>query len=166
MFDVEVVTAGSFVVSILPLVFVYRIGVDGSVTTHASSLKASDLLWISREYRFPQSFRLVVPQPEDRACWPPVGFVGIYEDSPKGGLRVPYPTIYTELQHFLGISIAQLYPNAIRQITGLTVISSRRDFPLTLGLLNRFFKFMSNGDRFYLVPQFSFRVETNSKVLN
>lgn len=116
LFTLVVVNVGSPSSSFVPVNFVDRVGVDGKVLTYSSCFKAPDLLQIDREYGFPRSSLLVVLGPADRACWPPSGFVTIYEDSLKGGLRVPYPTIYTELQHQLGISIAQITPNAIRQI--------------------------------------------------
>lgn len=111
----------------------------GKVETYVSSLKSKDLSQISRAYNFPPSAILAVPRKEDRACWPPLGFVTVYEDSLRGGLHVPYPTIYSEVQYHLGIPVAQLSPNVIHQITALGVLSHRHKFPVALGLVSHFF---------------------------
>ena len=56
---------------------------------YSSVLTSEDMGRIRGYYFVPVEFDLEVPGPSDRVHCPPVGWLGIYEDSLKAGLRFP-----------------------------------------------------------------------------
>lgn len=79
--------------------------VEGKVAEYASILDESRIRFLARTYNFPPSAEMIVPRSEDRACAPPIGFVTIYEDSLRSGLRLPLPAPFAELQRRLGLAL-------------------------------------------------------------
>lgn len=81
--------------------------------TIESRLSTANLYEIGRKYGFPSFSILAVPRECDRVCWPLVGFVSVYEDSLISSLRVPFPSLYADIQEKYGISAAQQFPNGV-----------------------------------------------------
>ena len=85
---------------------------------YASILTSEDMGRI-RGYCFvPIEFDLGVPGPSDRIHCPPVGWMGIYEDSLKAGLRFPIPSFVIRLLTEYNMCPAQIAPNSWRIIIG------------------------------------------------
>ena len=83
------------------------------------SVLTSEDLGRIRGYCFiPSEFDLEVPGPSDRVHCPPVGWLGIYEDSLKAGLRFPIHPFVIKLLTEYNMCPAQIVPNSWRIIIG------------------------------------------------
>lgn len=100
---------------------------------------------LGRRFSFPSTTVLAIPRNCDRACWPPLGFATVYEDSLIAGLRVPFPSIYTGIQEKYGVPAAQLYPNGVLQITGLGVASHHLGLPFIVDAFSTMFQFKAKS---------------------
>lgn len=131
----------------------------GTVSITASCLSVANLHEIGRRFSFPPSAVLAVPRDSYRACFPPLGFVNIYEDSLISGLRVPIPSIYADIYEKYDISSAQFYPNGFLQITGLGVACQRLFLPFTVDYFSIMFHFKAGkGVWYFVIPRQLFRV--------
>ena len=83
------------------------------------SVLTSEDLGRIRGYCFiPVEFDLEVPGPSDRVHCPPVGWMGIYEDSLKAGLRFPIHPFVVRLLTDYNMCPAQIAPNSWHVIIG------------------------------------------------
>lgn len=164
--DVECFTFGSLNPSV-HRVLISAVDKNSSrVLDFASSLDAPSIQKIAKKYLFPNSVLLVIPRLKDRACAPPVGFFTVYEDCLSCGLHLPLPTVYAEFQRKFGIALGKIMPNSFKQLTGLGVVVGRLNFPLTLGMILRFFQFKPSSGWYYLSPRLGFRIKTKTKIVN
>ena len=77
------------------------------------SVLTSEDIWRIRGYCFiPVEFDLEVPGPSDRVHCPPMGWLGIYEDSLKVGLRFPIHPFVIRLMTKYNMCLAQIAPNS------------------------------------------------------
>lgn len=116
-----------------------------------SVLSTSYLHETACRFSFPQSAILAQPNEGDRACFPPSGFVTIYEDHLVSELRVPFPSIYFDIYEKYGISPTQIYPNGILQVTGLGVACKRLCLPFSVETFCGMFSFKARKGGWYFV---------------
>ena len=85
---------------------------------YRSILTADDLGRI-RSYCFiPSQFDIELPSPVDRVHYPPVGRLGIYEDSLKTSLQFPFHPVVIKLMTRYNICPAPIASNSWRIIIG------------------------------------------------
>ena len=82
--------------------------------TDLSSLLRKDLQRIREKYHISFDIVLLVPGKNWRASSPPVGWMYIYEDQFRAGLRFPLHPFIRALLHHYQIPITQVLPNGIR----------------------------------------------------
>lgn len=139
---------------------------SGRVLKYSSFLSKSHVLKLARECSLPGKALLMLPDSEDRACSPPVGFITLYEDSLKNGLRLPLSPVIADLLRELGIPLAQLTPNSFKHIIALLVHIVRLDSEPCAGLIRRFFQFKNSEGWFYATPRLHFKSKTKTKIAN
>ena len=85
---------------------------------YQSVLTAKDIGKIHGYCFIPVEFDLEVLGPADRVHYPPVGWLGIYEDSLKAGLRFPFHPFMVRLMTEYSMCSAQIASNSWRVIIG------------------------------------------------
>ena len=91
-----------------------EIGLD----RHRSILTMSDLGRIHGYYFIPSQFDIELSSPVDQVHCPPIGWLEIYEDSLKAGLRFPFHPFVIKLMTQYNMCPAQIAPNSWRIIIG------------------------------------------------
>ena len=85
---------------------------------YQSILTTEDIGRIRSYYFIPIEFDLEVPGPADRVHCPSVGWLGIYEDSLKAGLRFSFHPFVIRLLTEYNMCPAQVAPNSWHVIIG------------------------------------------------
>ena len=82
-------------------------------------LQVQDLARIRAQYSIPDSFSMVVPHIFFWACFRQPVFIILYKDTFVASAYLPFHPLTWDLLCFLGISPAQLTPNAQRLLMGV-----------------------------------------------
>ena len=77
-----------------------------------SVLTSENLEIIRLKYQVPVQFRLEVAILGERMALPHLGRVGLYEESLKAGLRLPFYFLVIEFFNLYGISFYSVAPNS------------------------------------------------------
>ena len=85
---------------------------------YPSKLREADLGRLNTEYRIPDSVDLILPGPEERACYPRPGCVAISEAILRAGLRLPIHPFFRLVLRSYGLAPTQLNPNSWSQMVG------------------------------------------------
>ncbi|KAL2498157.1 Uncharacterized protein Adt_23707 [Abeliophyllum distichum] len=80
-------------------------------------------------YRVPNDIEFVVPGPNDRADYPPLGCVALNQAVLAAGLRLPFPRIVRKFLREWGIAPTQLCPNGWRIMIGFFILWEQLGFP-------------------------------------
>ncbi|KAL4555772.1 hypothetical protein LXL04_038400 [Taraxacum kok-saghyz] len=92
------------------------------------------------------SFKVVVPTADQTIKMAPEGFVGIYHQFLKAGLRFPvFGFLKTILSHY-NLHIAQLAPNSFRKIICFVMLSRALGIQPNLTLFRHFYVTLNAGD--------------------
>ncbi|KAL4569161.1 hypothetical protein LXL04_024792 [Taraxacum kok-saghyz] len=87
------------------------------------SLTDDDLLEIIDNFKIDTSLKIIVPTTEQTIKMAPEGFVGMYHQFLKAGLRFPvFGFLKTSLAHY-NLHVAQLAPNSFRKIICFVMLS-------------------------------------------
>ncbi|KAL4567937.1 hypothetical protein LXL04_023533 [Taraxacum kok-saghyz] len=101
---------------------------------------------IIENFKICPTLQLMIPAPNQTIKTPPEGFVGIYHQFLKAGLRFPVFTfLKTVLQHY-NLHIAQLAPNSFRKIISFVMLSWALGVVPSLTLFRHFFVTLVTGD--------------------
>ncbi|KAL4578389.1 hypothetical protein LXL04_014512 [Taraxacum kok-saghyz] len=110
------------------------------------SLTPDNLDEIRENFKISPSLQLILPTDNQTIKTPPKGFVGIYHQFLKAGLRFPvFAFLKTVLQHY-NIHIAQLAPNSFRKIISFVMLSRALGVIPSLTLFRHFFVTLVTGD--------------------
>ncbi len=103
---------------------------------------------MTEEWFFPlQGFRLEPARRRDRITDPPVGRIGVHQESLWAGLRFPLHSFVNELLTVCRLVPAQLTPNAWRTVMGFLSLCLLQGIPTSVNVFRRLFVFKSNpGD--------------------
>ncbi|CAL8991184.1 unnamed protein product [Prunus brigantina] len=80
---------------------------------------------IRREYNVPKDVVFALPQADDRPSRPPRGWVTLYWEMFKNGLRLPLHPFVQRWMAFLGVAPHQMNPNLLRTILCMFVLWKR-----------------------------------------
>ncbi|KAL4591540.1 hypothetical protein LXL04_004509 [Taraxacum kok-saghyz] len=106
------------------------------------SLTEEDFSEIKENFKMDSSLKIVVPTTNQTIKMAPEGFVGIYHQFLKAGLRFPvFGFLKTILSHY-NLHIAQLAPNSFRKI----ICFSPLGIPPSLTLFRHFYVTLNAGD--------------------
>ncbi|KAL4582713.1 hypothetical protein LXL04_007272 [Taraxacum kok-saghyz] len=110
------------------------------------SFTSDNLDEIIENFKISPTLQLMIPAPNQTIKTPPEGFVGIYQQFLKAGLRFPVFTfLKTVLQHY-NLHIAQLAPNSFRKIISFVMLSRALGVVPSLTLFRHFFVTLVTGD--------------------
>ena len=87
-----------------------------------STVRRSNLWKFRTRYHLDAGVGLIVPGKEWRASCPPLGWICIYEDQLRAGLRFPLHPFIRVLLHCYQIPITQIVPNGIRLVIKFLLI--------------------------------------------
>ncbi|XP_022874088.1 uncharacterized abhydrolase domain-containing protein DDB_G0269086-like [Olea europaea var. sylvestris] len=90
--------------------------VHWGASDYSSKLREADLGRLRTEYRIPDSVDLILPGPEERACYPRSGCVAISEAILRAGLRLPIHPFFRLVLRSYGLAPTQLNPNSWSQM--------------------------------------------------
>ncbi|KAL4579807.1 hypothetical protein LXL04_015974 [Taraxacum kok-saghyz] len=110
------------------------------------SLTDDDLSEIKENFKMDPTFKVVVPTADQTIKMAPEGFVGIYHQFLKVGLRFPvFGFLKTILSHY-NLHIAQLAPNSFRKIICFVMLSRALGIQPNLTLFRHFYVTLNAGD--------------------
>ncbi|KAL4562380.1 hypothetical protein LXL04_034582 [Taraxacum kok-saghyz] len=110
------------------------------------SFTDDDLTEIRDNFKIDPALNLVLPTSNQTIKNPPEGFVGIYHQFLKAGLRFPvFDFLKTVLSHY-NLHIAQLAPNSFRKIICFVMLSRALGVPPNLTLFRHFYVTLNAGD--------------------
>ncbi|XP_022853220.1 uncharacterized protein LOC111374722 [Olea europaea var. sylvestris] len=92
--------------------------VHWGASDYPSKLREADLGRLRTEYRIPDSVDLILPEPEERACYPRPGCVAISEAILRAGLRLPIHPFFRLVLRSYGLAPTQLNSNSWSQMVG------------------------------------------------
>lgn len=102
----------------------------------------------------PAGFELAMPNAEDRAHEPPVGYHSFYLDQIDMGLRFPIPQTIQQFCRSYSISPSQLLPNSYAILLSLGVLIKYFGLKIRMGLLGKIVHVKRVGPgRFYVNPR-------------
>ena len=107
--------------------------------TCTSILSRSHVGLLMAKYFIPDDLDVFIPDSNDRAHDPPVGRLPVYEDQLKGGLRFPLHKLFKSVLNHWELSLAQLAPNAFRQMSGFIIYCKYYGITPSLSLFRHFF---------------------------
>ncbi|KAL4554065.1 hypothetical protein LXL04_039821 [Taraxacum kok-saghyz] len=114
--------------------------------TVTCSFTPENLPEIRENFKISPSLNLVVPTPSQTIKTPPEGFVGIYHQFLKAGLRFPvFDFLKTVLGHY-NLHIAQLAPNSFRKIICFVMLSRALGVSPSLTIFRHFYVTLVTGD--------------------
>ncbi|KAL9441425.1 hypothetical protein AB3S75_020002 [Citrus x aurantiifolia] len=76
-------------------------------------------------YSIPGEIPLKIPGKKDTPSWPPRGYVTLFLESFKYGLRCPLQPYFTRILNGLNLTPGQLNPNGWRVLSGLFILWDR-----------------------------------------
>ncbi|KAL4554076.1 hypothetical protein LXL04_039803 [Taraxacum kok-saghyz] len=110
------------------------------------SLSEDDLAEMRKNFKIDPSLQIVLPTPNQTIKTPPEGFVGIYHQFLKAGLRFPvFDFMKIVLSHY-NLHIAQLGPNSFRKTICFVMLSRALGVPPSLTVFRHFFVTLNTGD--------------------
>lgn len=83
---------------------------------------------------------IVAARPSERVTALQKGWVGLYLDYFKEGLRIPVSPFLVEIVRYYKIHVSQLTPNAVSHIIGFEVLCLSQGRACTVGLFRYFFQ--------------------------
>lgn len=92
-------------------------------------------------FNIPGEVVVKVPGPEWKASRPPVGWICVFEDQMKGGLRFPIPPFVCAILNYFQVPLAQVVPNGIRIVMRFLVTCLEEKVTPTVELFRYFFQF-------------------------
>ena len=114
--------------------------------TITCSLTSDNLAEIRENFKLSASLKLELPSKDQTIKTPPEGYVGIYHQFLKAGLRFPvFDFLKTVLSHYK-LHIAQLAPNSFRKIICFVMLSRALGVTPSLTLFRHFYVTLNTGD--------------------
>lgn len=86
--------------------------VPGSLSVDSDITKPK-LDSLREKYSIPQTFELVIPSQDWKACSPPIGYGVVYRWQLEAGFRLLAHGFWAQLVNYYHLSLAQLTPSAI-----------------------------------------------------
>ncbi|KAH0466588.1 hypothetical protein IEQ34_003826 [Dendrobium chrysotoxum] len=101
-----------------------------------STITGDSLITFRKKFYFPNDMVMKVPTTSNRARFPPLGFVTIYEFSLRAGLRFPPSPKLIDILTIYKVSLSQLSYRAMSIIMGLIILFQDHGAVLSLECLS------------------------------
>ncbi|KAH0459480.1 hypothetical protein IEQ34_012294 [Dendrobium chrysotoxum] len=110
-----------------------------------STVTEDSFISFRKKFHFPNDLVMKVPARTDRACFPPPGYVTVYEFSLRAGLRFPPSTKLIDILTLCGVCLSQFSYRAMSFVMGLIVLFRDRGVVLSSECLSRMGRLFSDA---------------------
>ncbi|GMH19501.1 hypothetical protein Nepgr_021342 [Nepenthes gracilis] len=124
----------------------------GSIADIASILRENDVKVLYVEYNISKEIVFRVPEKDDRAFLPPMGFVTVYEAHLRSGLCLLISDELMSIFQALQVPIAQFHANAIRYLCSLYIFLRQHSRLITMPMVRGLFKLNQGAEWISLSP--------------
>ncbi|KAH0453105.1 hypothetical protein IEQ34_017429 [Dendrobium chrysotoxum] len=110
-----------------------------------STVTEDSFISFRKKIHFPNDLMMKVPARTDRACFPPPGYVTVYEFSLRAGLRFPPSSELIDILTICGVCLSQFSYRAMSIVMGLIVLFRDRGVVLSSECLSRMGRLFSDA---------------------
>ncbi|KAH0458635.1 hypothetical protein IEQ34_011449 [Dendrobium chrysotoxum] len=110
-----------------------------------STVTEDSFISFRKKFHFPNDLVMKVPARTDRACFPPPGYVTVYEFSLRAGLRFPPSSELIDILTLCGVCLSQFSYRAMSFVMGLIVLFRDRGVVLSSECLSRMGRLFSDA---------------------
>ncbi|KAH0454644.1 hypothetical protein IEQ34_016568 [Dendrobium chrysotoxum] len=110
-----------------------------------STVTEDSFISFRKKFHFPNYLVMKVPARTDRACFPPPGYVTVYEFSLRAGLRFPPSSELIDILTICGVCLSQFSYRAMSIVMGLIVLFRDRGVVLSSECLSRMGRLFSDA---------------------
>ncbi|KAH0459146.1 hypothetical protein IEQ34_011960 [Dendrobium chrysotoxum] len=110
-----------------------------------STVTEDSFISFRKKFHFPNDLVMKVPAKTDRACFPPPGYVTVYEFRLRAGLRFPPSSELIDILTICGVCLSQFSYRAMSIVMGLIVLFRDRGVVLSLECLSRMGRLFSDA---------------------
>ncbi|KAL5762535.1 hypothetical protein ACOSP7_018799 [Xanthoceras sorbifolium] len=103
-----------------------------------SVVTKADLKLFVRVFTIPKGYKLLTLSMQDKAVYPPPGYVLISHQHLQVGLRLPFPRFLIDILNLLTLAPLKLSPNSYSKLISLYLMFSRHGIPPRSDNINRF----------------------------
>ncbi|KAH0461440.1 hypothetical protein IEQ34_009015 [Dendrobium chrysotoxum] len=112
-----------------------------------STVTEDSFISFRKKFHFPNDLVMKVPARTDRACFPPPGYVTVYEFSLRAGLRFPPSSELIDILTLCGVCLSQFSYRAMSIVMGLIVLFRDRGVVLSSECLSRMGRLFSDASK-------------------
>ncbi|KAH0467255.1 hypothetical protein IEQ34_004493 [Dendrobium chrysotoxum] len=110
-----------------------------------STVTEDSFISFRKKFHFPNDLVMKVPARTDCACFPPPGYVTVYEFSLRAGLRFPPSSELIDILTLCGVCLSQFSYRAMSIVMGLIVLFRDRGVVLSSECLSRMGRLFSDA---------------------
>ncbi|KAH0464677.1 hypothetical protein IEQ34_004780 [Dendrobium chrysotoxum] len=110
-----------------------------------STVTEDSFISFRKKFHFPNDLVMKVPAKIDRACFPPPGYVTVYEFSLRAGLRFPPSSELIDILTICGVCLSQFSYRAMSIVMGLIVLFRDRGVVLSSECLSQMGRLFSDA---------------------
>ncbi|KAH0456776.1 hypothetical protein IEQ34_014683 [Dendrobium chrysotoxum] len=110
-----------------------------------STVTEDSFISFRKKFHFPNDLVMKVPARTDRACFPPPGYVTVYEFSLRAGLRFPPSSELINILTLCGVCLSQFSYRVMSIVMGLIVLFRDRGVVLSSECLSRMGRLFSDA---------------------
>ncbi|KAH0456857.1 hypothetical protein IEQ34_014764 [Dendrobium chrysotoxum] len=110
-----------------------------------STITDDSFISFRKNFHFPNDLVMKVPARTDRTCFPPPGYVTVYEFSLRAGLRFPPSSELIDILTICGVCLSQFSYRAMSIVMGLIVLFRDRGVVLSSECLSRMGRLFSDA---------------------
>ncbi|KAH0452559.1 hypothetical protein IEQ34_019858 [Dendrobium chrysotoxum] len=110
-----------------------------------STVTEDSFISFRKKFHFPNDLVMKVPARTDRACFPPPGYVTVYEFSLRAGLRFPPSSELIDILTLCWVCLSQFSYRAMSIVMGLIVLFRDRGVVLSSECLSRMGRLFSDA---------------------
>ncbi|KAL2534836.1 Plus3 domain-containing protein [Abeliophyllum distichum] len=93
-----------------------------------------DLTRLREEYRIPEDIELILPGPNERACFPRLGCTALHLNAFVSGMRLPLHPMFRRILRAYDLAPTQVTPNGWSQMVGSMYLWFRHSFGMEMPL--------------------------------
>ncbi|KAL2487082.1 Uncharacterized protein Adt_31838 [Abeliophyllum distichum] len=101
----------------------------------SSILVEEDLTKMREQYRIPSDIELILPGPNERACFPREGCTALHLNAFVSGMRLPLHPMLRRILRAYALAPTQVSPNGWSQMVGSMYLWFRHSFGMEMPLL-------------------------------
>ncbi|KAH0467567.1 hypothetical protein IEQ34_002600 [Dendrobium chrysotoxum] len=110
-----------------------------------STVTEDSFISFRKKFHFPNDLVMKMPAKTDRACFPPPGYMTVYEFSLRAGLRFPPSSELIDILTLCGVCLSQFSYRAMSIVMGLIVLFKDRGVVLSSECLSRMGRLFSDA---------------------